>query len=434
MSAETERAILACILFDPSCILLARDQITPDTFSISLHQRIYAAMLACADDRQAPDLTSVTDRLGRDGVLASDVADLLLEPVTTTYLPQYLDNLRRAHRQRTVVHACTEIIRRVQTEPDVDVAALIAAILRDLPADDQRSGLRAFGEMAPSLRERFAAQLAGTWTERVVPTGFPTLDRALGGGFRPGELVILAARPGMGKTALGMAMTLAAARVNPALTFSLEMPMVSLVERALADTGSVSMADVRAKQISRLQYNALLRALDRIKDLPVWVDDTSGLTTDQALARVQRFQMERPVSLVMADYLEIMGDRNDKSEERRVGEISKRMKNLARSCDVPALLLCQLSREVEKRPQPIPVLSDLRYSGSIEADADVVLMLYRHDYYVAQSKVKEDAGLAGTCDVLIRKQRNGPEGKVTMRFKPETMSFLDPTEADDPWR
>lgn len=437
MSADAERAVLASILYRPDTIMTVRDSVSADVFASQTNRTIYAAMLATADAGDAPDLVNVSAILERDGhdAAASLLADLYAEPVTAFYLPSYIETLLTEARRRAVIAGATKVIEAVRHDPTVDVAGLLQRIAVDLPAYGQSSGPRALADIVPELRERFAQQRAGTWTERVTTTGFPTLDKALAGGFRPGELIVLAGRPGMGKTAMGLALALhAAQQAGPALIFSLEMPGVSIVERAIADAAGLPMETIRAKQITEQQHRLITTVLDRIERWPVHIDDRSGLTTEQVAARAQRFAAEHRCALIVADYLEIMGDTNAKSEERRVGEISLRMKNLARSLNLPVVLLAQVSREVERDRPPVPKLSHLRYSGSIEANADIVLMLYRNDYYVEQDRADEDESKADTCDVLIRKQRNGSPGTVTMGFRADTMTFSDPTAMHDPWR
>ncbi len=435
MSRQSERAVLASILFHPDAILTARDQITPDVFRSPEHRDIYTAMVACAGDRHAPDIINVSAELERHDRhdAASLLADLLTEPVTTAWFESYLDTLIRDARAESVVAACARIIEEVRCERHVDPHALIQRVLNDLPTLGANTGPQSFAAIAEQVSARLDQQRDGVWDERLTTTGFPTLDKLLGGGFRPGELTVLAGRPGMGKTALGQAFAQHAARQHPSILYSLEMDRASIFDRALADASGLPMATIRAKRLTADQHRLLSDVTKRMATSRVHVDDASGLTTDQVHVRTQRFMTNTPVSLVVVDYLEIMGDRNDKSEERRVGKISEAMKHLARQCDVPVVLLVQLNREVEHVRPPVPQLNHLRYSGSIEANADIVLMLYRNDYYVTQNKADQDEARVNTCDVLIRKQRNGSIGQVALGFHPETMTFTDPSVPAAPW-
>jgi replicative DNA helicase len=246
----------------------------------------------------------------------------------------------------------------------------------------------------------------------------------------------MAGRPGTGKTALGLqiAHNVARRKSGHVVIFSAEMSVESLIWRAIAEVTNVPPANVEGGTVPQAVRERILEATEYLATLPVAIDDTGGITTEQMVQRVQRYQKRFPVDLVLFDYLELAGDKppRSESEERRVGQISQRMKALARICNVPVIVLCQLNRAVEQRRNRTPTLADLRYSGGIEADADQVLLLYREDYYVSQGLMEPTPGKQGTCDVILAKQRNGTTGTFPIRFYPDIMAFSD-IDMDRSW-
>lgn len=433
MSASTiaERAVLASVLMDPRSLSDIADRLAVDDFGVDDYRHTYAAMLALHSRGQRPDLITVSDELRNAGKtrLADDAAFIITEApdVIPLHIGDYASRVIRHSRQRAVTDAAMSIVRTMNEKPDADPVEVAHQALSDisrLSASDD--GPKLYADVMESLQSRLTDQLAGVWDERVLPTRLSDLDRQLAGGFRPGELIILGGRPGSGKTALLLQIAHNVSRRGaPALVFSGEMSMGSLVDRGLSETTGLPLNIVRSRQLTQPQFTTLMQAAERMASMPLGIDDTSGLTTAQMLVRAQRFQRQHGLGLVVFDYLELAGDIHKQGETQRLSAISRGLKHIARTLDVPVLALSQLSRNVEQRTPPIPRMSDLRQSGGIEADADIVMLLYRHDYYVSQGMVEFDPEKAGTADIYIGKQRNGPDGKVTVAFDEASMRFLN---------
>jgi replicative DNA helicase len=268
----------------------------------------------------------------------------------------------------------------------------------------------------------------------VVRTGLHDLDKAIrGGGWQRGELIILGARPGIGKTALAMQLVKNYARhqvatnPDPAWTviFSAEMTATGLMWRALTETTHLTTGQLQdPRTLTEAQLDLVARELQALRALPVKIDDRSAPTTDQMRLTVERLQARHPVRYVVFDYLGLAGDKHPE-ETHRYSQIADGLKNLAKSCDVSVLALAQLNRNVESRGkgEKRPNLSDLRQSGQIEANADVVLGLYRHDYYVQKGMEPDDETLRNVAEVLVLKQRDGGTPIIPIHFTPETTSF-----------
>lgn len=426
-----EQAVLASVLMDPGCIADVADHLHPNDFAVLDHQHIYAAMLACHSRGQRADLVTVADELttSQHSRLANDIYLIVSGNATVApvHVEDYAKSVIRQSRRRSVVNHATDLIQRLHADPDADPVEMAHQVMSDISRiSDSDAGPRLYAEVMESFQERLTLQVAGAWEERVLQTRLHDLDRQLGGGFRPGELIILGGRPGSGKTALLLQVAHNVARNNdPVLVFSGEMSMTSLVERGFSEMTGIPMHDLRRKTIPQPMFERLMSVSERMANMPVAIDDTSGLTTAQMMVRAQRFQRKHGLGLIVFDYLELAGDQNKQGDTARLGMISRQLKHIARSLDVPFLALSQLSRNVENRTPPIPRMSDLRQSGSIEADADIVLLLYRHDYYVGQGQVDFDGAKEGIADIYVGKQRNGADGMVSVHFDSASMRFLN---------
>lgn len=434
MSLPVEQAVLAAILYDQDVVIGAMDRgITPDMFGTAEHQAIYRAMTDLAKDRIAPNFLLLSDELDRRGFDKATLAlaRIMESPPEPMSYGSMLERFLAEHRARQAKQAAAKLIEEISRNPFADIDALVTDMFHDLSAHStQPTGPVPFSTYAEDMRERLRAQAEGTWEEKLVPTGLPSLDRRLGGGMRGGELIVLAARPSMGKSALALKLARAATRVGPTYMASLEMTGSSIYERSVADMAGMSLDAMRVRKLNPDHLRLLQRVNEDMAKVPVYVDDTAGLTTEQAAMRATRFQAERGLSAIIVDYLQIMGDQGPKggNDNARVSRMSQALKQLAMRLNVPVVMLSQLNREVERRNPPIPQLSDLRDSGSIEQDADVVMMLYRQDYYVERSGISEDPAKRGICDVMVLKQRNGATGTVPLRFRAHTMTFSDPTD------
>jgi len=257
---------------------------------------------------------------------------------------------------------------------------------------------------------------------RGVPTGFDDLDFILGG-LQKSDLVILAARPSMGKTSLALNIALNAAtnknRKAVVGVFSLEMSKDQLVDRLISSTARVDAWKLRTGNLSEDDFPKIGEAMSLLDETPIFIDDTPGISVMEMRAKSRRLKAEQGLDLIIVDYLQLMGGNNSDNRVQEISEISRSLKGLARELDVPVIALSQLNRALESRPDKKPLLSDLRESGSIEQDADVVVFVYREDYY------NRDTDRKNIADILIRKHRNGPTGEIELFFIGEQMLFVN---------
>jgi len=254
-----------------------------------------------------------------------------------------------------------------------------------------------------------------------VPTGFATLDRWTAG-WQAGDLIIIGARPSMGKTSLALGMAVHAALQEQRVVgiFSLEMSKRQLVYRILSAEASIDAHVLRTGQLSKDSFWRLAEAAGRLENIALSIDDSGGLTVSQLRGKARRLKAERGLDLLVVDYLQLMQGRSDsESRQQEISDISRSLKSLAKELDVPVIALSQLSRAVETRKPPIPMLADLRESGAIEQDADVVMFIYREDFYDPESPRK------GIAEILIRKHRNGPTGDIELEFSEQYARFRE---------
>ena len=253
-----------------------------------------------------------------------------------------------------------------------------------------------------------------------LPTGFADIDK-MTAGLQPGDLIIIAGRPGMGKTsfALNLALNVTQASSWPVLIFSLEMSKEQLAQRMLSVMAEVSLQHLRTGRLSSAELSKVIRSVQKFKTIPIFIDDTSNLTAMEIRSKARRLKTkEGKIGLIVIDYLQLIAPTIPReSRNQELSEISRSLKALAKELEVPVIALSQLSREVERRPDKRPMLSDLRESGAIEQEADLVIFLYREDYYF------KDAKEPGVTEVIIAKQRNGPTGTIKLAFLKEFTKF-----------
>lgn len=427
-----ERALIGSLFLDRDAIGAVTERLTAEAFALPRHGDLYRAFVSLFERRVPPDVVTVSGELNRQGwddtrIDLADITGMMIEAPFGCHAPYYADLIVEQARSRAVAEAGLAMVAEARRNPGIDPAEVVQSAMASLPrlGAVTTTGPVPYAELVEDYQERIHRQRAGEIPRTETASGFRLLDHTLRGGLRRGELILLGARPGMGKTAFALQLAHNAARAKaPVIIFSAEMSASSLIERAAAEVSGIPPRMVEENRLPDDRHNTFLQATERLKRLPIRVDDTSGITVDQMIVRVQRAQSFGPVALVAFDYLELAGDTvKGDSEERRVAEIGRKLKHLARVCDVPVLALCQLSRQPESRTGNVPRLSDLRYSGSLEAHADVVLFLYRHDYYVDQRQADADPNRAGIAEVIVAKHRNGPTGTVPLRFKDDTMTF-----------
>lgn len=426
-----ERMLIGACLIDRDAIAGLAEWLQPGAFTDAICRAAYTALLACWQERVPPDLATIQHGYRANGIAYLDIpfADLsgmVIECPFASHAPHYAQQVAEAAKRRAIAQLGSRMVQGAFSDsfdPATAYEAAMAEIETLTPDDEKAIGLRSYADLVPEWRDRSIGRWSGERPERVYPLGFRQLDKSLRGGLRPGELCIVGGRPGSGKTAMGLQMLHNIARANKhgehCLIFSNEMSWESLITRAVSEVtrvpGETLTTDAMTlpEQVRRQFFDDLLW----MEKLPVAIDDTSGITTKQMIARIQRYQRRHPVGPILFDYIELAGDHEGKSELERITEIGRQLKIVARTIDVPMIALSQLSRAVDTRSDKRPVMADLRYSG--EAQADQIIALYRPEYY-------DPADRPGECDALLLKQRNGEAGGTyTIRFYKELMSFGD---------
>lgn len=426
---DAERALLGAIMLRPEGIHEIEGTLVSDAFYVGKHKIIFEAMQTLALRHEPIDILSITHRLTEDKRLeqaggASYLSELAQDVPASTNVRYYADIIDRKYVLRNLVSA-GEYIAELGMDASVENVEEVIDQSEKKIFDISNSPK---GKVVTSLKDN----LDEAWTRiehlhehqgdiRGISTGYANLDSLLAG-FQPSDLIILAARPSMGKTTLALDIARKAATKNnaPVLVFSLEMATQQLVDRMLAAEARVNAWSLRTGRLNAdTEFSSLRDALDRLSKAPIYIDDQPSNTIARMRSLARRLKVEKGLKLIVVDYLQLMmPSKNYDSMVNQVTEISRSLKALARDLDVPVLALSQLSRAVESRGGK-PRLSDLRDSGSIEQDADVVMFIHREDKY------NENSDKPNIAEILIEKHRNGPVGKAELYFDEKTGTFLD---------
>lgn len=435
---EAERAVLGSCLLDSDALIAVLECLAAEDFYDPRHRQAFELMRAMAERNMAVDALTFRDEINKQQLVKqlgglSFIASLT-ESVTTTANVEYHAGIVRDKAVHRSLITVGSDIAKIGFSEEIEVDdALEAAEQKvfDISRTGRLSNLRSTHDVVVSALSDIEKRLAGGLTITGVPTGFEEFD-SMSAGLQPGSLYILAARPSMGKTAfaLNIGQYAAVEEGIPVLIFSLEMSAEQIVQRMLA---SLSGVDIRSMFVSKYQVNQqwerLKNAAAKIERSPIYIDDGSPLNTIELRGRCRRFfaKHKSGMGMVIVDYLQLMqSSRKIENRTQEVSEISRSLKSIAREFKVPVLSLSQLSREVEKREKKIPQLSDLRESGAIEQDADMVLFLYREAYY---NKEKRNQDGSEDTQLIVAKNRNGPTGEVSLKFDPAYASFRDGGES-----
>ena len=432
-SNDAEQAVLGAMLLDQDASLSAAQLLTDDMFYREAHRRLFRAMVALTERRTVIDHITLRDELIRRGELDSIggydyVAELADSVPTAANLEYHAKIVREKAILRKLIETATGIITEAYDGHTTASELLDAAESRIFTVSQQRSeeGFARLKEMLWPTMERIETLQKSGKAITGVPSGFADLDN-LTSGFQGGELVIVAARPSMGKTAFVLNIaTHAAVEQHGVAIFSLEMSKESLVQRMLTAEARVDSQLVRRGMLRDFDFTKLARAAGVLQQCPVWIDDTPALTLLEMRSKARRLKADNDVRLIIVDYLQLM--RSPEYSDNRVQEISdisRSLKGLAKELGVPVVALSQLSRAVEQRSDHKPQLSDLRESGALEQDADVVMFIYREDM------TKEDSERKNIADIIVAKHRNGPTGDVHLRFNREYTRFDNLTQRDE---
>ncbi|MSR75996.1 MAG: replicative DNA helicase [Candidatus Ryanbacteria bacterium] len=425
---DAEMAVLGSVMIDRNAMIKIVDVVTADDFYVTEHAIIFRAMLDLFERNAPLDVLSLQAYLEEKGQLeragnASYLAGLVNAVASPASAGHYASIVNRKRVLRDLISA-SYAIGEMGYQEDQDVEHLLDQAESRIFSISQHSLRQKFFPVRDALQEaweRIDNLHKGDGAMRGVPTGFDKLDNLLSG-LQKSDLVILAARPSLGKTslALDIARNAAVQHKIPVGIFSLEMSNQQLIDRFIAAEAHVDLWKLRTGRLSE-HSNDFVRindALARLAEAPIYIDDAATSNVLQMRAMARRLQSESNLGLIIIDYLQLMQPRQHTDNMvQQITEISRSLKQLARELNVPVLALSQLSRAVEQRHPPIPKLSDLRESGSIEQDADVVMFIYRED------RTKQDSARPNVAEILVEKHRNGPTGKVELYFNQEKASF-----------
>jgi replicative DNA helicase len=431
-SIEAEKSLLGCLLIDKDAILKIADFLKPEDFYRGIHQTIFQTCLELFQKGEPIDILTVSNRLEEKKLLEevggrAYLTELINSVSAPSNVLNYAKIIQKKRVLRDLISASQEIGQMAFNEME-EVEKILDRAEKRIFSIAQKSLTQKFVPVKETLEEAFERidKLSKQGASlRGIPTGFRDLDNILAG-LQKSDLIILAARPTMGKSALATSIALnVAIRENvPVGIFSLEMSKDQIVDRFIASLAGIDLWRLRTGRLSaegdQNDFVKIQRAMAHLAEAPIYIDDAPTSTVLQMKAMCRRLQAEKGLGLVIVDYLQLMEPLNpDASPVQQVSENSKALKALARELQVPVLAISQLSRAVEHRSPPIPKLADLRQSGTIEQDADVVLFIYREDRYFQETPRK------GIADVIIAKHRNGPVGRVELYFDERCVTFRD---------
>jgi replicative DNA helicase len=431
-----EEAVLGAIMLDKDALPVVMDILSAESFYADAHQLIFKAVLRLFEKSQPIDMLTVSESLKKSGDLeaiggAYYLVELTGRVASSANIEYHARIVSQKHIQRELIKVSTQIIKDAY-EDTTDVFNLLDEAEKGLFDITQNNLSRNYESMG-SLASKTLKMLEELKNKKDgltgVPTGFTELDR-LTSGWQPSDMVILAARPGMGKTSFVLALAKNAAMdfQKPVAVFSLEMSNVQLVQRLISMEAEISGSKMRNGKLEEYEWQQLQSAIEKMSEVPIFIDDTPGINIFELRAKCRRLKMQHDIQMVIIDYLQLMsgGGENQKgNREQEISAISRALKGMAKELNIPVIALSQLSRAVEtrggaKRPQ----LSDLRESGAIEQDADMVSFIYRPEYYQILED-EEGQSLKGVAEIIIAKNRHGATKTVKLRFVDEFAKFAD---------
>ena len=428
-NVEAEASVLGSLLIDPEAIVQIADFLRPEDFYREAHRTIYQAALDLFETREPADLITLTDELARRDKLEevggiSYVSSLANQVPTSRHVKHYAQIVERTSVLRRLIHAAGQIAGVAYNEPDANTA--IEQAEQYLFEVSQRSSRTEFDSVGVILRD-YLDTLDHLQEQRGtvvgVATGFADLDK-MTSGLQKSDLVILAARPSVGKTAMALSLAHNSANKGYGVAiFSLEMSKEQLVGRLLSMDAMIDQQRLRTGYLDDDEWERISESVARLSDKPIYIEDTAGITLSEMRSKARRLMMEHPYDLLIVDYLQLMqgtgGGPGHENRVQEISQISRGLKVLARELNVPVLALSQLSRAVESRTDKRPQLSDLRESGSIEQDSDIVMFIYRDEVY------NPDTDRKNIADIIVAKHRNGPVGQVSLFFQAAQTRYRD---------
>ncbi|WP_223702761.1 replicative DNA helicase [Sutcliffiella deserti] len=427
---DAEQAVLGAIFLEPSALTMAAELVLPDDFYRASHQKIFDCMLTLSDRGEPVDLVTVTSELANQKVLeevggVSYLSDLAGSVPTAANIEYYAKIVEEKSILRRLIRTATSIAQDGYSRED-EVAGLLNEAEKQILEVSQRKNSGVFQNIKDVLVKTYdnietlhnrKGEVTG------IETGFTELDR-MTAGFQRNDLIIIAARPSVGKTAfaLNIAQNVATKSSENVAIFSLEMGAEQLVMRMLCAEGNINAQNLRTGQLTADDWSKLTMAMGSLSNAGIYIDDTPGIRVSDIRSKCRRLKQESGIGMILIDYLQLIagsGRGGGENRQQEVSEISRSLKALARELEVPVIALSQLSRGVESRQDKRPMMSDIRESGSIEQDADIVGFLYRDDYYDKESENKN------IIEIILAKQRNGPVGTVSLAFVKEYNKFVN---------
>ncbi len=431
-NVEAETAVLGCLMLDKDAIIKVADSLIPDDFYELRHKLVYEAMLSLFERNTSIDILTVANLLEEEKLLekiggSGYLTELVNAVPTAAHVVYYAGIIRKKGTLRRLIQSAGEITNLAFAE-EGDIEDILDSAEQKLFTVSQKHLKQNFISISNVLHETFE-RIDELHREkgklRGLSSGFADMDRLLGG-LQKSDLIILAARPSMGKTALALDV-IRHVSVNgkvPTGIFSLEMSKDQLVDRLLSAESNIDLWKIRTGNLKDEDFEKMNVGMGNLSESPIFIDDTAGCNIMEIRTKARRLQSEHGLGLIVVDYLQLMAGRTTDNRVQEVSEISRSLKILARELNIPILALSQLSRNVENRPDKVPQLADLRESGSIEQDADVVMFIYREDMYRGK-----DSSRPNIAEIHVKKHRNGPTGQIDLYFDADKTSFknLDKT-------
>ena len=437
---EAEEAVLGAILVNPEVITKVVETLKPESFYKPAHRYVYEAMLQLFNSNQRIDLVSVSDVLSYNSKLDSIggrafINDLSYKTITTSNIAYYANIVQEKAVKRALINAGSEIVSTGYDLNPIDESLEHAEkLIFDIASKKATTDLSHIKDLVLNTYEKIEYRYEHKDELLGLRTDFYELD-TMTNGLQKSDLIILAARPSMGKTAfaLNIAQNVAIKEKVPVAIFSLEMSKEQLVQRMLCSQAEVDTQRLKTGNMQNKDWDKLASAMSDFAQAPIYIDDTSGCTLTDIRAKCRRLKMEqKDLGLIVIDYLQLMESSGREDRMQQISAISRGLKTLARELDVPVIALSQLSRAVESRTDKRPMLSDLRESGAIEQDADIVMFIYRDEYYRKADEEDEvmKASSKGESEIIIAKHRNGPVGMVKLLFQANITKFKNPIKTD----
>ena len=439
-AGQAEEVVLGAIMIDINAMSAVLDMLSPDVFYLQAHSKIFSAMMRIFNKTQPIDLLTVHEELKKAGEIEevggpAYLAELTSKVGTAANVEHHARIIVQKYIQRELISVSTTIINDSfeDTKDVFDILDEAEQNLYRITDSNLNNGPQSFTAMANQVRMRLEEMAGKPDGLTGVPSGFKSLDK-ITSGWQPSDLIIIAARPSVGKTALVLSMAVNAAKKDfPVAIFSLEMSTLQMAQRIVSMEAEVSSSSLRDGKLSDDELKRFHHTLQTQSDLKIFVDDTPAINTFELRAKCRRLKTQHNIGLIIIDYLQLMSSgsesKNGGNRTQEVSVISRALKGLAKELNVPVIALSQLSRAVETRTDKRPQLSDLRESGSIEQDADIVGFIYRPDYH----NLGEEPGMniaEPEAELLIQKHRNGALGNIKMKFVKEFAKYQDIGDVD----